>query len=353
MPWLSFFTAAIITLVLTLAALRFFPLVGLMDNPKKYGHDRAPIPYFGGLVIFTAFLLLTLTFVPLTKEVLALLAGSTLLVTVSFLDDRYSLPALLRLAVQAIAALILIAGGIGISSISNPLGGVIDLMMIDWTIMIGSAEYHIDLLADGLALIWIVTLINAVNWMDGIPGLSSGVSGLSALVILVLAIRPDFHYFDQSTVITLASIIAGSAIMFTFFNASPPKILLGDTGSMLLGFIIGALAIFSGAKIATAALVLGVPLIDALLVISTRLLAGRAPWRGGEWDADRTPVHLHHRLLAAGYSERQVLGIILGTSAIFGSVALFVSGAGVKLAIFGIIAIGMLTLILRLKKQMA
>jgi len=351
MPWLSLFTALLFTLVLALIALRLFPLFGLMDQPEKYGHDREPIPYFGGLVIFMSMLVLTPIFVPLTKEVLALLTGSTLLVIVSFLDDRHGLPALLRLSVQAVAALILVAGGIGITHISNPFGGVLDLTSIDWTIMLGGAEYHFDLLADGLALIWIVTLINAINWMDGIPGLSSGVSGLSALVILVLAIRPDFHYFDQSTVITLAAIIAGTAIAFTFFNASPPKILLGDTGSMLLGFVIAALAIFSGAKIATAALVLGVPLIDALLVIGTRLIQRRAPWRGGEWDYDRTPMHLHHRLLAAGYSERQVLGIILFVSAVFGAVALFVSGAATKLAIFSIIALGMLTVVLNLKQQ--
>jgi UDP-GlcNAc:undecaprenyl-phosphate GlcNAc-1-phosphate transferase len=147
----------------------------------------------------------------------------------------------------------------------------------------------------------------------------------------LLSARPEFHYFDQSAVITLAALLVGSAGAFTLLAMPPPRLLLGDTGSMLLGYLIAALAIFSGAKLATASLVLGFPLLDALLVILTRLRAGRAPWRGGEWDRERKPVHLHHRLLAAGYTEQQVAWLILVASAVFGGAALLLSTPLAKL----------------------
>ncbi|MFH0834526.1 MAG: MraY family glycosyltransferase [Patescibacteria group bacterium] len=329
--------AFILTAVLTVFAIKFFPRLGLLDDPKKYGLKRKPIPYFGGLAIFVSFVIAVLLFVPLSKEVLGLLVGATLLTATAFLDDAFRLPAWLRLVIQIIAAGILVISGLGIDHLTNPFGGSINLAEIDWNIgAFWGGEYHLTLLADLFTVFWVVLLTNSLNWLDGVAGLSSGIAGLAALVIFFLAARTGYHYFDQSAVVALAAIIAGGALAFTIFNFPPPKILLGDSGSMLLGFVLGALAVFSGGKIATAALVLGFPLLDAIWVVLRRILSGQSPFRGDYG-------HLHHRLLAAGFSKPQTVLAVYCASAAFGAIALFIDDAFGKLIALAGLFLAMLT----------
>ncbi len=308
--------------------MKFFPRWGLLDNPKKYGLKRAPIPYFGGLAIFLGFFISVLVFVPLSKEIIGLLAGVVLLTLVSFLDDAFRLPPLLRLGVQILAAGMLIIAGVGITHLTNPFGGALDLTTFDWNLGLGGAEYHFTLIADLFTIMWVLLLTNSLNWLDGVPGLSSGIAGLASLVIFFLAAREGFHYFDQSAVIALAGILAGAALAFTVFNFPPPRILLGDSGSMLLGFVLAALAIFSGGKVATAALVLGFPLLDAAWVILRRIFSGQSPFHGDYG-------HLHHRLLAAGFTERKTVILVYLASVAFGSIALFIDNSFGKLLALG------------------
>jgi UDP-GlcNAc:undecaprenyl-phosphate GlcNAc-1-phosphate transferase len=118
------------------------------------------------------------------------------------------------------------------------------------------------------------------------------------------------------------------AFAFWLFDFHPPRILLGDSGSMFFGLLLAVMAIFSGGKIATAFLILGFAILDALYVVVYRLFKRRAPWKGGEWDRFRKAVHLHHRMLQAGFTERQVLLIIYLLSAVFGVTALLVGTRG-------------------------
>jgi UDP-GlcNAc:undecaprenyl-phosphate GlcNAc-1-phosphate transferase len=322
--------AFILTAILTWLAVKVFPRWGLLDNPEKYGLKRKPIPYFGGVAVFLGFIISVLIFIPLTKEVIGLLTGVVLLALVSFLDDKRGLPPLLRLSAQILAAGMLVIAGVGISHIANPFGGMLDFTTWDFPIFIGMNEYHITILEDAFTVVWVILLANSLNWFDGVPGLSSGIAGLASLVLFFLAAREGYHYFDQTAVITIAGILAGSAFGFTLFNFPPPKILLGDTGSMLFGFVLAALAIFSGGKVATAALVLGFPLLDAITVIIRRLLQGKSPFHGDY-------SHLHHRLLAAGLSPRQTVIAIYLAAAAFGSVALFIETAfGKLIALLGL-----------------
>lgn len=300
-----------------------------MDNPRKYGLTRDPIPYFGGLAIVAAFFSASFVFLPMSQETIALLIGTGCLALVAFFDDRHGLPATLRLGVQILAALLLVLGGATITTITNPFGGSIDLTGLAVTLPFVGIIYLIPAM---LITIWVVALTNTLNWLDGLPGLSAGTATVAALIMLILASRPDFHYFDQSAVIMLAGIVAGSAAGFFLWNLHPPRILLGDTGSMPLGFLLAAIAVFSGAKIATAALVLGVPLLDAIAVITRRILRGVSPLRG-----DLT--HLHHRLLAAGLTKRQTVAIILALSLLFGSAALFIETSFGKLLALVVLAI--------------
>ncbi len=133
---------------------------------------------------------------------------------------------------------------------------------------------------------------------------------------------------DQPEVAILAIIVAMIALAFWFFDFYPPKIIIGDSGSMFFGLLLAVLAIFSGGKIATAFLILGFPIMDAIYVVIHRLYNKQAPWKGGEWDKHRKAVHLHHRLLDFGLTERQVLCCIYALAASFGISALFLDTQG-------------------------
>ncbi len=322
LPGLS---ACILTLLSILIALKVFPKIGLVDKPKKYGLKRKPIPYPGGIILYFVFAALALIFFEPTTKLIGLLLGGGLLVGVSFIDDRIELPAWLRLFVQIIVGVIMVAVGVGIETITNPFGGYLWLNTVILTINWGDTVFNLMLLSAIFTVIWIVLIVNTMNWLDGIPGLVSGITVLSSLTLFFLSIS---EIVNQPEVAMLAIIVSGIAFVFWIFDFYPPKIILGDSGSMFFGFLLAVIAIFSGGKIATAFLILGFAIIDVLYVVVSRLIKKQAPWKGGEWDKYRKAVHLHHRMLKFGLSERQVLVAIYILSAIFGVSALFLGTKG-------------------------
>lgn len=314
------FVAFALTVVLTAFSLYLFPKWGLLDRPHKYGLKRAPIPYSGGLIIFVVFLICLGIFMDFDKNLWGVVIAASMIVIVSFLDDRLSLNPVLRLAVQFLAALTVILAGVGITSITNPFGGLIYLDTYQIPMTIRDTVYNFTVLADLFTILWIILLMNTLNWMDGISGIVSGLTAIGSIVMFILAIRPHFHYIDQADVALLAIILAGSALAFWLFDFTPAKILMGDTGSMFLGFMLATLAIFSGGKIATALLIMGFPILDALWVIGRRIWQKKSPFKGDL-------RHIHHRLMKAGFSERQAVFFIYTVSVIFGGTALFLGSA--------------------------
>lgn len=333
-------SAFVLTLLSVLIALKIFPGLGLLDRPKKYGLSRSPIPYPGGVVLYFIFTALTLIFFEPTLKLLGVIVGGGMLVLVSFIDDRVELPVWFRLLVQTLAALLLVAVGIGIPHITNPFGGTIRLDQFLLTLQVGGWSQTIFVLSAIFTMIWIVLLTNTMNWLDGIPGLVSGLSMIGGLTLFFLSISP---LVNQPEIATLSIVVAMMSLAFWIFDLSPPKILLGDSGAMFLGFLLAVLAIFSGGKIATAFLVLGFPVMDVIFVIARRIKKLQAPWRGGEWDKGRQAVHLHHRLLEFGLSEKQVLGVIYFLAALFGIIAL---KTGTQGKFWAILAIAVLSFIL-------
>lgn len=328
---LELLTAFILTFVLVLVALQLFPKIGLMDRPLKYGLTRAPIPYYGGVAMFIALIVCVAFFVPLTKSLVGVLCGLSFIVVMSFLDDYFSLPPLLRLAGQGIAACIVIGFGIGIRSFTNPFGGMI---LLD--------QFHVSLFGSQIlvlgaifTVLWIVFVINSMNFFDGVPGLLSGVSCLAFAVLALLSLRTG-QVIDQTQLVSLSLILVGITSAFLIFDFPAPKILMGDTGSMFLGFLLAVSAIFSGGKVATVLIVLGFPLLDALWTVLRRLLRRQSPFRG---DMD----HLHHRMLRAGYSQRQVVLVMYTASASFGLMALYLTSFQKMIAV-GAIVFSMLLL---------
>ena len=321
-------------------ALKVFPRLALMDKPEDYGQKRAAIPYPGGAAVFVAFVAALVTFVPIDRMVGSVLLGATLLAVTCFVDDVKRLSPILRLLIQFVAAALLVVGGIGISSISNPLGGLIVLDSVNWEFW----GFTLTVFADLLTVFWVVTMVNAFNWIDGIPGMSSSVAAVCGAVLLMLSLKPDFHYFDQTLAITLSAIILGISLGFLIFDFPKPKMLIGDTGSMLLGFLIAVTAIISGGKIATTALVLGFPILDFVWVIGRRVLTGQSPFKGDLW-------HFHHRLLKAGMSERKVVVFFAITAGIFGGLSLLLHTEGKVIAFGAILAVMFLLAVLLYSKK--
>jgi UDP-GlcNAc:undecaprenyl-phosphate GlcNAc-1-phosphate transferase len=342
-------SAFILTFLCVKIALKVFPKLGLMDRPEKYGLNRAPIPYPGGILLYFIFLALALIFFELNAKLIGLLIGAGLLSIVSFIDDRRHLPPLLRLGVQALVATIMVVAGIGIKTITNPFGGYLHLDQISLLLKIG--DYSVEIMAFSalFTVVWIILIMNTMNWIDGISGLTSGVTFLGGLTLFFLSIT---DLVNQPDIAMMAIIVAMMALAFWCFDFYPPKILIGDSGSMFFGLLLAVLAIFSGGKIATAFLILGFPILDALYVIVYRIYKKRAPWKGGEWDKFRKAVHLHHRMLQFGMSERQVLFSIYTLCAIFGLSALFLGTRGkFWLMVTLFFATVILTLILRAKRK--
>ncbi len=327
--------AFVSTVLLAGLALKFFPKWGLMDRPKNYGLKRKPIPYYGGLILVIVFVIGTLIFVPLDRNVIGLLIGALLIAGISFLDDLFDISPWIRLFVQFLAALTIVISGIGISSISNPIGSDIVLDQFGVEFPLGNMIVQITLLADLFTIIWIVLIVNTMNFLDGLNGLVSGVAFIAALTFFALSIG-DYNVIDQTTIATLAVIIASSTFAFWLFDFHPAKILMGDTGSMFLGFLIAVFAIYSGGKVATAFLVLGFPILDTFWVVTRRIVQGKSPMQGDL-------KHLHHRLLEVGLTEKKALLFIYALCAFFGGSAIFL---GTTQKLFLMIAMGLLMVIM-------
>lgn len=325
----------VLTIILVLLALKFFPKWKLMDRPNKYGLKRKPIPYYGGLIFVIVFVLATLIFVKIDIRVLGVLIGALMIAGVSFVDDLKGLNPWIRLFVQILGAITVVLSGVGIASISNPLGDPIVLDQIKFELRFGDFVLPIILLADMFAVIWIVLIINTMNFLDGLNGLVSGVSFIAVATLFVLSVG-EHNLVDQTTIATLTVIVASMTLAFWIFDFHPAKILMGDTGSMFLGFLIAVFAIFAGGKIATAFLVLGFPILDAFWVITRRIVQGQSPMKGDL-------KHLHHRLLEIGLSERKALILIYILCAFFGGSAVFL---GTTQKLYLIIVMGVLMVIM-------
>ncbi len=318
---------------LTPLMIRIGKRLRLIDRPHGPYIDVRPLVRLGGVAIFVSFSLTALIFLPLNKHLTALLLGGLWLTIVGTIDDVFDLSPLALGAAHLMAALILVLGGLGMSFISNPLsflGGPsifhLDIWQIPFTIK--NVTYHLTVLADLFTLVWVFSLINIVDWLDGLDGLASGVGVIAAAVILGISL-----VFHTPVTATLSLALAGVLLGFLFYNFSPAKILLGS-GGYLLGFLIATLAIYSGGKIATALLVLALPVLDTLIVLLGRFRRGRPLDLG-----DKT--HLHHRLLEKGLSVRQVVLLEWGLCGLLGAAAFFLTGWQKLLAIVIVFAVGL------------
>ncbi len=321
--WIAL-TGFVLTLFLVKLALHFFPKWGLVDRPHKYGLNRPPVPYYGGIIIVLAFMTGCGIFLRLDAKILAFLSIGLVVALISFIDDLKGISPYLRLLMQFLAGAGLFFSGTFVSAFPNPIGPEISLT--------GFQLGGVAVASLVVTVLWVVMIMNTLNWADGLNGLSSGVSGIAAWIIFLLSVKPGLHSVDQTAVIIMSLLLGVVLLVFWYFEFYPARILMGDTGSMFVGFMIAGLAIFSGGKLGTAFLVLGFPILDAIWVILRRMFAGKSPFKGDL-------QHFHHRLLYAGLSTRQALTVIYLASILFGIMAL-VLGSGQKIwAIIGLMAV--------------
>jgi UDP-GlcNAc:undecaprenyl-phosphate GlcNAc-1-phosphate transferase len=309
----AFLLAVIIAALSTPIVRRFALKYDIVDKPSEARKiHREPVAYLGGVAIFMAFLIGVLVNVSPSRQLIALLLGCLVLVLVGVIDDIRGLSPWIKLGWQFVAAGIALSGGIGITTITNPFGGVFDLTGGRFAVDIMSLHFHITPLANAVSIIWMVGLANTINFLDGLDGLAGGVSGIAAVIMFLLSISARVN---QPGVAMLSIILAGAIFGWLPFNFHPAKIFMGDSGAYFLGLVLAMLAIYSGAKLATATLVLGFPIVDAIWAATRRLARRKSPFR-----ADRG--HFHHLLLDLGLSQRQAVLTLYAVAALFGSVAL-------------------------------
>lgn len=325
--------AFILTLLLTRLAIFVFPRWGLLDRPHLYGLKRAPIPYYGGVVLFISFVVSVLMFVPLTAQLIGFLLAATMIALLGFFDDLLRLSPLLRIFIQFLAAVVLVSAGIGILSIQIPFLGELDFTVVVWQ--------GIAILSAIFTVVWVLTILNTMNFIDGVSGLNSGVTFIAASTLFALSVHPGLHEnpASQAPVATMSLILAMVALAFLIFDFPRARILMGDSGSTFFGFLIAALAIFSGGKVATAFLVLGIPILDMVWVVLRRFFSGQKIWHGDM-------KHLHHRFLGLGLSDRRVVAIYLGITALLGLMSVVLISSQQKF--FMLIALVLFMLILAL-----
>jgi UDP-GlcNAc:undecaprenyl-phosphate GlcNAc-1-phosphate transferase len=276
----------------------------LLDMPVgRKGHAR-PMPLSGGLAMYVGVAVVTCFFAGMQKCVAVLIAGGALLVGIGCLDDSYKasrreFPALPKLLVQLLTAVLAFAMEIRFRGFSlSWLGGDQFFVFPVWLSFLAT-------------VLWIVGLINMVNFLDGMDGLAAGVTAFSAIALFFIA-----YVKGQGGTALMAVTLVGAALAFLRFNFYPAELFMGDAGSMFLGFalaIVSLEGVMKGAtliSLAVTMLALGLPVMDTLQVMISRLLAGKPMYQ-----ADRR--HVHHRLLSKGLSVKQTVFVLYLISLLF------------------------------------
>lgn len=346
--FLVFIISFLITVVATPFTIKMATRFGLVDDPIKRPHPahihKSIIPRAGGFPIYLGIVLTSILFLSPEKYLIGIIIGVTILLIMGLIDDKvFSFSPYTRLLLLFVAAGAAVVSGIGISFVTNPIASFVDpssawsisYLRLDQIIIPFNflGMHQIILIADILAFIWIVTLTQIINWSKGVDGQMPGITLVAALTLGFLSLK-FFYQGDerQLQVAILSFIVAGVSLGFLIFNWHPAKIFPGFSGSTILAFMLAVLSILSGAKLATAMLVLGVPSADFIYTFFRRILQGKSPVWG-----DRG--HLHHKLLDLGWSHQKISLFYISGSAILGLVALFIDFQSKAFVVLGILAV--------------
>lgn len=288
-----FLFATLISYVLTPYIRKIAFRIGAIDRPDNRKVHKKIMPRLGGLAIYIAFVIAVAASLEFSQDIIGIMAGGTVIAAVGVLDDKYQLPARLKLLGQIFAAAILVLFGIQIEWVNNPVGGY----------------FYLDYLSVPFTVFWVVAMTNVVNLIDGLDGLAAGVSAIASLTVLLVAAQMGYYH-----VAVMTAALAGGIIGFIRYNFNPATIFMGDTGSMFLGYMLAAVSVYGAVKTAATvalivpAIALGLPIMDTAFAIMRRYSNGHPIFQPDKG-------HLHHRLLAMGMNQRQAVLLMYGITA--------------------------------------
>jgi UDP-GlcNAc:undecaprenyl-phosphate GlcNAc-1-phosphate transferase len=274
--------AFVVVMLLTPAVGGMARVLGVVDTPGGRRLNLRPVPRLGGLALFLGIFVPSLAFLPLDRETRGLLLGAAVAVTVGAIDDFRGLRWWEKLSGQLLAAAIPTGFGIWVDRFTFPFIGIHTVP--GWV-------------GVPLTIVWIVAIMNMVNFLDGMDGLAAGVAAIAGLTFAVIALslaKPDAAI--------MSAIVFGACVGFLRHNFYPARIFMGDSGALLLGFVLAALTVQGLLKTAATVallfplLVLAVPIVDTTFVVARRLRHGQKVFEGDQ-------AHLHHRFLRRGFSQ--------------------------------------------------
>lgn len=331
-----FLVATFASLVVTPFIRRFCERFKLLDIPLdgRRVHSTG-VPRLGGVAIYLS-CVIALAALPFVDNLLTqalrqeafkisiLLIPATLVLFLGVYDDLRGTNARVKLiGLGLIAALFYFMGG-RIEWLSIPILGTVHLP---------------STLSFLLTVFWLVAIANAFNLIDGIDGLASGAALFSSLVILLVSFG-----LAIPLVIVVAIVLCGALAGFLRYNFNPASIFLGDSGALFVGFTLAALSVLGSQKATTAVAVVipimafGLPVVDTGVTLVRRLISGKPVFQG-----DRE--HIHHMLLARGWSQREVSFVLYGVCASFGLIAMLFTSKGLRGTGFMLFVIGVVVII--------
>ena len=341
---ISLTLAIILTLIIKKLAKKF----NIFDKPNESRKVHLkPIPLLGGAAVFISFFITLLISWNLgwlsdgilqKGQILGIIFGSLILIIGGALDDKFKLKPWQSFLFPFLAVVVAVGFGIAIKYITNPL--------ISGTGPFGRSLFYFDWVnlkiisfSALFSFLWILGMIYTTKFLDGLDGLVSGIGAIGAIILFIVSL---FWNEPMSAMSILCLIFAGALLGFLFFNFHPAKIFLGEGGATFVGFMLGALSIISGGKIATALLIMGIPILDVVWIIFRRIFSGKHFYQ-----ADRK--HLHHRFLDIGLSHRQTVLFLYLVTLIFGASSIFLQSKD-KIFALGFVVFVMIILAVSLVK---
>ena len=299
--------AAVVTAALTPLTARLARRVGAIDVPRDRGLSDRPTPRLGGVAICVGVLLPAVLWLPFKEPWKAVLVAALLITLICAIDDVFDLPPLVKLAGQALCAWIVAYEGARVDNFTLPFIHRVDLSTP---------------VAEIVTVLGLVLIMNAVNFSDGVDGLAAGVCAIAAASFAIIAFDIPVRTAPSAPIAgTLSAMVAGAALGFLVWNFYPARVMMGDSGSNLLGLLLGCVAVLGTVK--TSALVgliaplviLAVPFLDTTFVVLKRMKY-RRPITGA--DAN----HFHHRFSRIGFSPRRTVAYLYAWTGTLAGVAL-------------------------------
>lgn len=314
---IAFLVSMITVIVITPLVRKVAFKIGATDQPSaRKAHVKA-MPRLGGLAIVIGVAVGILIIRPNISELPYIILGGLTITIVGVLDDMYTIRPIVKLGGQLIAASFILYSGLVIDYISLPMVGTV----------------HLGPLSIIITLLWIIGVTNAINLIDGLDGLAAGISVIGLTSMLVISL------IDGRTIVVMLSlIIIGPSLGFLYHNFFPAKVFMGDTGALFLGYCISVISILGLFKNVTIfsfllpIIIIAVPIFDTLFAIIRRAISGQ---RIGEADKK----HIHHKLLAMGYSHRATVLILYAFSAFFGLIAIVYSSLTVQVSLIALVLV--------------